>query len=115
MTVGDAIKELNEQHCHEMGFHVAMVPMDHLPEEMQEVELPARLFKQTYDWRYRKPDKELYTVTLTAEDMEFLGHAIEVYDRIMFDLHMKPHLEETIKKMGNMGEKMGGAADEQEH
>ena len=111
MTVENVIKELNDRYCHAEGFHVAMIPMDHLPEEMSEVELPAHLLKQTYDWRYRKPDKEQYTVTLTAEDMEFLGHAIEVYDRIIFDLHMRPHLEEIIKKLGNMGE----AADEQEH
>ena len=81
--------------------------MRELPEEMQTVELPAHLMRQTYDWRFYKPEKEQYTVTLTAKEMEFLGHAIEVYDGVMFDLYLKPHLETALIKWAKEGKDEG--------
>ena len=104
MTVGDAIRELNEKHCHEAGYHVCMHYMKLLPEELANTDAPHHLMKQTYDWRYGKPDRESYTVTLTGEDMEYIGNALEVYERAMFELHLKPHIEEICRKMGERQE-----------
>lgn len=101
-TVGEAIKALNDKHCHPNNFHVAMIAMDLLPEPTSaEDNTMHDLLTQTYDWRYEKPgDDEVYHVSLNADNMRYIGRALEVYNRIIFELHMKPHLEEVIKKMG---------------
>ena len=100
MTVKEAIDALNETHCHGAGFHVAMHNMEHCPEELANSDAMYHLMKQTYDWRYGKPEKEQYTVTLSGADMEYIGNALEIYNRVMFELHIEPALKRIITKMG---------------
>lgn len=102
-TVKEAITMLNEKHCHPAKHHVAMVNMDYLPKDLAYDNTAHDLMKQTYDWRYDfvKSDKDEYTVTLTKENVKYLGNAIEVYNRIMFELYLEPELKSIISKMGD--------------
>lgn len=108
-TVGEAIKELNDRHCHPNNFHIAMIEMDLLLEGTDEENNTSHdLMKQTYDWRYAgkikgqelPKDDDVFHVDLTAANMRYIGRALEVYDKLCFDLHMKPILERMITKMG---------------
>lgn len=108
-TVGEAIAALNKQ-THKGNFHVTMVDMSLLPEGTNEENNTSHdLMQQTYDWRYAGkikghdlPDKDtVYHVELTADNMAYIGRALEVYDRLHFEVHMKPILENMVKKMGD--------------
>jgi len=103
-TVAEAIKMLNEKHCHPSGFHLFFVRDDLLKDLWDESECgrdaTAHLMRQTYDWRYGKPDKAEYAVTLSAADMEVVGAAMEVYDRAVYTRHLEPRLERIIEKLG---------------
>lgn len=103
MTVERAIQQLNDQHCHKMGVHVCQHPMEYLPRELASSNTPYNLMRQTYDWRCDLPKKDTYTVTLTAEDVRFLANAVEIYDRVMSDLHIAPHLGAFMKMMDGNG------------
>lgn len=97
-TVGEAVKMMNDVHLHPQGFHLFFVREDLLAEDSGDT--PHHIMSQTYDWRFGKPDKEEYTVKLTAEDMEYLGKALEVYHEANFTRYLKPALERMIEKMG---------------
>lgn len=108
-TVGEAIKKLNEL-THEKNFHVTMVNMDLIPEGTnEENNTPYELMYQTYDWRYAGkvkghglPDKDtVFHVDLTADNMAYIGRALEVYNRLYFEVHMKPILDYMIKEKGD--------------
>jgi hypothetical protein len=110
-TVGEAIKALNEQ-THKKNFHVFMVNMDEVPEGTDEEENTAHdLMQQTYDWRYAgkitghklPSDDTVFHVDLTAANMRYIGRALELYNRVHFDMRMKPILENMIQKMGDIG------------
>jgi hypothetical protein len=106
-TVAEAIKMLNEKHIHPSGFHLFFVRGELLKDLWDESECgrdaAAHLMHQTYDWRYGKPDKAEYTVTLSAADMEVVGAAMEVYHEAVFTRYLKPELERMIKKLGTGG------------
>ena len=100
-TLGEVVKELNERTCHPNNFHVAMINMDLLPEPTSEEDNTMHdLLKQTYDFRFDKPGDDVFHVDLTADNMRYIGRALEVYNEIIFNLHMKPLLKEIITKMG---------------
>lgn len=97
-TVGEAIRLMNEKHCHPTH-HITMIRTELIPEEMVSINTPHTLMKQTFDWRYdftKKDAKEKYTVTLTKQDIEFLGNAIELYNQASFEYHIKPILERMV-------------------
>ena len=96
MTVKDAIRQLNDDYCHPAGMHLTMVRLDLTPEDLASVET-----QQTYDWRYRQPERERYYVVLSAKDMQYIGNALEIYGNIMTELHVIPKLKELIEKMGD--------------
>lgn len=96
LTFGEALDRLN-QHCHPAGYHVSMHRTELLPLEASNT--PHDIIKQTYDWRFQEPDKEEYTITLTAENVKYIGRAIEVYTEALCELHIKTHLEDIVKKM----------------
>lgn len=101
-TVKEAIDMMNTQHCHPSGFHLTMVRQDLVPESAageKEGNTCHRLLKQTYDWRYHEPDKAEYTVKLTADDMKYIGRALEIYNQVVYEIHLKPALESMIKSM----------------
>ena len=110
-TVKEVVDLLNEQHIHPAGHHITIVDQRFLPEKNVSDDAPHRLMKQTFDWRYSfvKPDKEEYTVKLSADDVRYIGNAIEVYDKILFELHMKDKIVQMIRKMGGADEKAEGA------
>ena len=97
-TVGEAVKMMNDVHLHPAGFHLFYVRDDLILENSGNA--PHHLMRQTYDWRYEEPDKENYTVTLSAGDMKFIGNAIEVYERACFTRHLEPALKRMIEKLG---------------
>lgn len=47
-------------------------------------------------------DKAEYTLTLSADDVRYIGNAMEVYHRALYELYLKPQLEEMCKKMTGM-------------
>ena len=98
-TLGEVIDELNEKTCHPNHYHVALINMDLLPEPTSEEDNTMHdLLKQTYDFRFDKPgDDDVFHVDLTADNMKYIGRALEVYNRIIFDLHKKQHIEDIIK------------------
>ena len=101
-TVGEAVRLLNEKHLHPTH-HLFFVSMDLLPEKMMELETIHNVMKQTFDWRFGgKPDKAEYTLTLSADDMRYIGNAMEVYHQALYELYLEPHLEEMCKKMTGM-------------
>lgn len=111
-TVGEAIEALNGQ-IHKKNFHVTMINMDLIPKGTNEENNTSYdLMQQTYDWRYagkikghELPDKgTVYHVDLTADNMAYIGRALEVYDRLHFEVHMKPILENMVKKVENVNE-----------
>lgn len=101
MTVKDAIRQLNDDYCHPAGMHLTMVRLDLTPEDLASVETEHDLMQQTYDWRYRQPERERYYVVLSAKDMQYIGNALEIYGNIMSELHVEPKLKELIEKMGD--------------
>lgn len=102
MTIKSIIKQLNDEHCHPAGYHLSMLRMDLMPEDLAGVNTEHDLMQQTYDWRYHPPDKESYMVELSAKDMRYIGNAMEIYSRVMSELHVEPKLKELIRKMGDM-------------
>ena len=111
-TVKEAIEQLNEKHCHPAGFHVAMHSMDLFPEEMTDNNAMYNLMTQTFDWRYEKlgyeQAKVKYTVKLTKDDIKYIGNAMEVYNRVMFEMHIAPAIERMVKKIGEEQEREDG-------
>ena len=105
MTIKSIIKQLNDEHCHPAGYHLSMLRMDLMPEDLASVNTEHDLMQQTYDWRYHPPEADYYTVNLSADDMRYIGNALEIYSRAMFELHIEPQLEQLIKKMGDLNEK----------
>ena len=102
-TFGETVQMLNEKYAHPSGFHLSLLDMGLFPEELSGSETPHELLAQTYDWRWDEPEKEEYNVKLSAENMRFVGNAIEAYRKMMNELYVEPHLEEIVRKM------MGGA------
>ena len=102
-TFGETVQMLNEKYAHPSGFHLSLLDMGLFPEELSGSETPHELLTQTYDWRWDEPEKEEYNVKLSAENMRFVGNAIEAYRKTMNELYVEPHLEEIVRKM------MGGA------
>lgn len=98
-TVREAVKMMNNVHLHPQGFHLFFVREDLLSENPSDV--PHNIMKQTYDWRFgKKPDKEQYTLTLSAADMEYLGNALEVYHEAIYTRYIEPDLENILGKLG---------------
>jgi hypothetical protein len=111
-TVREALNALNTQ-IHDKNFHATMVNMDLVPEgTSEENNTPHDLMQQTYDWRYagkikghELPDDDtVFHVDLTTANLRFLGRAIEVYDRIHFEVHIEPALKQIVKKMGDIND-----------
>lgn len=102
-TFGETVQMLNEKYAHPSGFHLSLLNTGLFPEELADSDTPHELIKQTYDWRWSEPKEEEYTVRLSAENMRFVGNAIEAYVKTMNELYVEPHLEEIVRKM------MGGA------
>ena len=109
-TIGEAIAALNKQ-THKYNFHVTMVSMDLLPDGTNEEKNTSHdLMQQTYDWSYAGkinghdlPDKDtVYHVDLTADNIAYIGRALDVYDKLLFEVHTKPILENMAKKMGDV-------------
>ena len=110
-TVREALDMLNET-LYPYGFYVAKVPLDGL--EYEDLfggdgngDAEHHLLSQTYDWRYHEPDKESYTVTLSAKDMRYIGRAMEIYHTVCFERYNKRFEEEikrVISKMGDVKE-----------
>lgn len=101
-TFGEAVRLLNEKHLHPTH-HLFFVSMDLLPEKMMELETSYNVMKQTFDWRFGgTPDKPEYTLTLSADDMRYIGNALEVYHQALYELYIEPQLEEMCKKMTGM-------------
>lgn len=98
-TVGEAVKMMNDEHLHPAGFHLFYVRDDLIAEHSGDA--PHHLMSQTYDWRYEGPDKESYTVTLSADDMKYIGNAMEVYQTAYFTRHLAPALKRMIEKLGD--------------
>lgn len=97
-TVGEVVKMMNEVHLHPQGFHLFFVSEKLIAEDLGDT--PHHILSQTYDWRYGKPDKEEYTIKLTAADVEYLGKALEVYDEAIFTRYLKPEIECLMEKLG---------------
>lgn len=99
-TVKEAIEMLNEQHCHPNGFHLFFVRDELLKDLWDQKEIggdaAAHLMRQTYDWKFHKPDREKYTVTLSAADMEVVAAAMEVYNRAVYTRYLEPALKNII-------------------
>ena len=101
-TVGEAVRLLNEKHLHP-SHHLFFVRMDLLPEKMMALDTIHNVMKQSFDWRFGGvPDKAEYTLTLSADDMRYIGNALEVYHTAMFGLYLKPQLEAMCKAMTGM-------------
>lgn len=105
-TVREALDMLNET-LHKSEYHAEMVRMELMPEEMAFDNTPHDLMKQTYDWRYEdagitKPDKDEYTVKLTADNVRYIGRAIEVYEKFLSELWVKPALKRIVTKLGEV-------------
>ena len=107
-TVREAVDALNEKHLHEAGFHLAMLRLDKLEyTDMfggdSDGDAPHDLMAQTYDWRFGgQPDKEEYTVKLTASNMRYIGRALEIYNDALMDVYserMKEELKAVINGM----------------
>ena len=101
-TVKEAITMLNET-LHPQGYHVGMVPLNMMCYDDMlggdgYGDAEHNLIKQTYDFRYNKPDKENYTVTLSNKDMQYIGRAMELYHRVCFDRYEK-EMKEVFKRM----------------
>lgn len=118
-TVKDAFAALNET-LHPNGFHAAMVPLNMM--DYNDLfggegsgDAPHHLMTQTYDWRFGgKPDKDKYTVKLSAKDMEYMGRALELYHRVCFDRYekeMKEVFKNMIAKMDEVFKKENGNAN----
>lgn len=101
MTVKDVIRQLNDDNCHQAGMHLTMVRLDLLPQCLAYAQTAYNIIQQTYDWRYYPPERDEYVVELSAEDMKYIGNALEVYNGIMSELHVEPKLKELIEKMGD--------------
>lgn len=104
-TVGEVIEMINQK-IHKRNFHVAKINMDLIPEGTNEENNTSHdLMAQTYDWRFAgKVDgidlpsrDEVYHVDLTADNVAYIGRALEVYDRLHFEVRIKPMLEKMIK------------------
>lgn len=104
-TVGEAVDLLNEEHMHPNGFHLFYVREELIKKGWSGVQntcnVAQHLMQQTYDWRYRQPDKPLYSVELTAADMEYIGCAMEVYNTAINTRYVEPVLKKMIEKLGN--------------
>lgn len=100
-TLGEAVEQLNEKCAHPAGFHLALLEMRLFPEELENSETVHDLIKQTYDWRWHEPKKDAYTVTLSAENMRFIGNAIEAYTRVMNEIYIEPYIKEIVEKMND--------------
>ena len=98
-TVQDAIELINDKHLHPNDYHLSMHRMDLLPEMMAYSDTPHRIMQQSYDWRYGRPGRDRYTLTLSDEDMEYLGKAIELFHETLADLYIRPHLEDMLRSI----------------
>ena len=107
-TLKEALEALNSQ-FHDYGYHITKVNMDLVPEGTDEEENTMHdLMKQTYDWRYAgkikghelPSDDTVFHVDLSAANMRYIGAALEVFNQIHFEIHIKPVLERMIVKMG---------------
>lgn len=94
-TVKDAIDMLNEV-LHPQGFHCDKIETEYLPEEAAEDNTMADVAKQSYDGRWYGPEKDAYTLHMTADNMRYLWNAINVYEGLIFRMHLKPNLEKII-------------------
>lgn len=109
-TIDEAIKMLNEKHCHPSGFHLFFVRDEPIKDLWDENEhgrdAMAHLMRQTYDWRFGRPEQKEYTVTLSAADMEVVGAAMEVYTRAAFTRYLEPELGRIMEKLaaGGLGD-----------
>lgn len=99
MTIKSIIKQLNDEHCHPAGYHLSMLRMDLMPEDLADVETDHNFREQTYP-QYWNPEKDGFVVTLSDEDVKYISNALEVYNGIMSELHVEPKLKELIEKMG---------------
>ena len=99
ITFGESVKMLNDGYAHPSGFHLATLDMGLFPEELADSETAHDLIKQTYDWRWNEPDKEEYEVKLSAENMRFIGNAIEAYTKALNEIYIEPHLKEIVHRM----------------
>lgn len=99
-TVGEAVEMLNETHLHPQGFHLFFVRDELIDDGSGDGDPPYTLMRQTYDWRFDRPDKPEYTVTLSAADMEYIGKAMEVYHEACYTRHLEPALRRLIKSLG---------------
>lgn len=104
-TVGDAVKLMNEKHCHPNGFHLFMVPENLIEDPWDEHGAVNHLMRQTYDWRYgsigsnKKKMKKEYNVKLTREDMEVIGSAMQVYQIAAYTRYLEPKLKEVVERL----------------
>ena len=104
-TIGYAISELNKV-LHKKGAHVEVI-LDKLnPESMTSSDAPQHLMSQTFDWRYDfiKPEKDVYDVKLTVDDLRYIGNAMEVFSYFQAGRWIKPALERMITKLGEVAE-----------
>lgn len=106
VTVKDAIDMLNVV-LHPQGFHCDKIELEYLPKEMVDDDTLAVVLRQSYDGRWFEPDKENYTLNLTADNMRYLWNAINVYNGLIYRLHLEPNIEKILMGMMNK-EKMDG-------
>lgn len=100
ITFGEAVEMLNEQHAHECGYHLSTLDITLFPKELAHSDTPHNLMKQTYDWRWYEPDKETYSVELSADDMRYIGYALEAYNKTMGELYIEPELKKLAESLG---------------
>ena len=99
MKFGETIELLNDQYAHEEGFHLSTLNMSLFPEELCWSDTAHDLMAQTYDWRWNEPDKDEYTVVLSAENMRYIGNAIEAYQKTMSELYIEPKLRKIATSL----------------
>ena len=100
-TVKDAIRFLNDEALHPKGFHAFFIRDDLISEDPAGTQ--AAFMSQTYDWRWgSKPDKAYYAVTLSAEDVEYIGKAFEIYAEAVNSRYIRPALERIVEKIGKI-------------
>ena len=105
-SITDLLTIINEQSLHCIGLHADVVRMDLIPEDAaraKQADAYHHLLRQTFDWRTGSPDKAEYTVTLTSDELTYIGAAMEVYSRLVFNLHSKTVLDEITKKISKIG------------
>lgn len=94
-TVKDALDMLNGV-LHPQGFHCDKIELEYLPEEMANDNTVADVLRQSYDGRFYQPEKDSYTLLMTADNMRYLWNAINVYEGLIFRMYLKPNLEKII-------------------